>query len=56
MLAEICNILELTTIIICNFLVKKYVFLEPELEVKKAAYLLSADRSSDRSQLHNLGQ
>jgi hypothetical protein len=36
MLAEICNILELTTIIICNFLVKKYVFLEPELEAKNS--------------------
>jgi hypothetical protein len=44
MLAEICNILELTTIIICNFLVKKYVFLEPELEAKKQRiyYLLTA--------------
>jgi HD-GYP domain-containing protein (c-di-GMP phosphodiesterase class II) len=44
MLAEICNILELTSIIICNFLVKKYVFLEPELEAKKQRifYLLTA--------------
>jgi HD-GYP domain-containing protein (c-di-GMP phosphodiesterase class II) len=44
MLAEICNILELTTIIICSFLVKKYVFLEPELEARKQRiyYLLTA--------------
>jgi HD-GYP domain-containing protein (c-di-GMP phosphodiesterase class II) len=44
MMAGICDILELVTIIICSSIIKKYVFLEPELEEKKQRifYLLTA--------------